>query len=307
MKKGILYLGLFSLFAGTAAIFYKLAVDAGVTPLDLTLAVSLVALLVLAPFLYRKDTPAILKNRAKELALVGLSSNGFAMLLLTTGLLSTTATNSGFMFALIPALTVLAAHFMLKEPHPRHFGLFLLVMTSGGILLAFRNGFSTLNAGDAMVFGAAILLAYNNAYTKKVTQRISADAVVFGRLAYSSAFLLLAAVAFSGASLLSSIGAAPLFVAASGVLSAASALFIIRGIQAEGASVSSLANLTASLVTAAIGLGLLQEQLVGLQAVGAALIAIGAVAFAWVQRKHAEGRSPIVAISQKSRTSKKRA
>ncbi len=290
MEKGIRYLGLFSLAAGASAIVYKMSVDAGVTPLDLTLAVSLIALFILAPFLYSKKAGAAIRKKAKELAVVGLSSNGAAMLLLTTGLLSTTATHSGFIFALIPVLTVLSARVMLKERLSRHFPAILVLMTAGGILLAMRNGFSALNPGDAMVFAAAILLAYNNTYTKTVTQTIPPDTVTLGRLAFSTLFLLAMGWIVSGTNLLASIWAAPVFVAVAGVLSAASALFIIRGIDAEGASVSSLANLTASLVTALIGLTLLQEQLVGIQAIGAGLIAAGAVVFVWVQKQE---RQPV--------------
>lgn len=271
------YLAAASLLAGTSMVLTKIAVDAGANIYWFALASNLVAVLALTPFFLNQRALDAIRAYPKQLAVNGITSSGLGYLFIMFGLIHTAATNAGFLLALIPGFTLLFAQFMVKEKLPKHFHAVLLVMTLGGLLLAFKKGFGAINVGDASVFAAVLCLAFNNAYTKKLLDHTHADAISYARF-FFSAWFVAAFVLVLAPNQLYTLQPAWLEVIGSSATTAFAILFLFRAIHLEGPSISSLANFTAGVVTAVVAMAFLGESMTVIQFAGAALIGFGVVA-----------------------------
>lgn len=269
-------LAAFSILTGASVILTKIAVDAGANIYWFALASNLVAVLALTPFFLNQKTVDAIRKYPKELAVNGITSSGLGYLFIMFGLVHTTATNLGFLLALIPVFTVVFSKALVKESLPKHFYAILVVMTAGAALLAFRQDFSTVNIGDASVFGAVLCLAFNNAYSKKIMDHTKPDSVSYARFFFSALFVL-GLVVVLAPNQLHTLQPVWLEVVGSSLTTALAILFLFRAIDAEGPSISSLANFTAGISTALIAMAFLGESMTAIQLAGAALIGFGVV------------------------------
>lgn len=131
---------------------------------------------LLALLAWRRETRLADRRDLAWLALLGMLGITVHQLLQSVGLLTTTATNSGWMVALIPVFTAVLARLMLRE----RFGgakVAGLVLASAGALIVAARGFdlrglvANATPGDVLMLLSAANMALFTTWSKRVITR----------------------------------------------------------------------------------------------------------------------------------------
>jgi len=131
---------------------------------------------LLALLAWRRQTRLADRGDLAWLALLGVIGVTVHQLLQSVGLLTTTATNSGWMIALIPVFTAVLARLMLGEPFGRHKVLGLAAASAGALVVAAR-GFDLRGLvanpapGDGLMLLSAANMALFTTWSKRVIGR----------------------------------------------------------------------------------------------------------------------------------------
>jgi len=134
-----------------------------------------VAVMLLA-LVWRRQLAWVNRRDLGWLALLGLNGIAAHQLLQANGLLTTTATNSGWMIALIPVFTVILAWLLLREPLGRLKILGLVIAAAGALLVVSRghisNGLLPAAAiGDALMAISALNWALFTTLSKRMIDK----------------------------------------------------------------------------------------------------------------------------------------
>lgn len=161
---------------GASFIATKLALR-DITPLAvIVLRFGLGVAVMLGLLAWRREARVAGRGDLAWLALLGLNGITVHQLLQSTGLLTTTATNSGWIVALIPIFTAVLARVMLHEAFGRQKVLGLLVAAFGAALIVSRGHLSSqvfrhATLGDGLVLLSAANWALFTTLSKRVMGR----------------------------------------------------------------------------------------------------------------------------------------
>ncbi len=131
---------------------------------------------LLALLAWRREARLADRRDLAWLALLGVIGVTVHQLLQSIGLLTTTATNSGWMIALIPVFTAVLARLMLGEPFGRRKVLGLAAASAGALVVAAR-GFDLAGLvanpapGDGLMLLSAANMALFTTWSKRVIGR----------------------------------------------------------------------------------------------------------------------------------------
>lgn len=179
-------------FWGASFIATKIALRE-ITPLTVVvLRFALGVGVLLALLAWRRQAAIARRRDLGWLALLGLNGITVHQLLQSTGLLTTTATNSGWMVALIPVFTAVLARLMLREAFGALKAIGLAVASAGALVIVGRghvstNLFGAATTGDALVLLSAVNWALFTTLSKRIIGRYApavmmAHVITFGWL-----------------------------------------------------------------------------------------------------------------------------
>jgi len=182
-----------TVFWGASFIATKMALRE-ITPLSVVvLRFALGVAVLLALLAWRREARMAERRHLPWLLLLGLNGITVHQLLQSTGLLTTTATNSGWMVALIPIFTAVLARLWLRESFGARKVAGLLVASFGAALIVGRGNVSTelfrrATPGDGLVLLSAANWALFTILSKRVIGRYTpavmmAHVMTFGWLA----------------------------------------------------------------------------------------------------------------------------
>ncbi len=172
-----------------------------ITPLTVVvLRFALGVAVLLALLAWRREAAVARRRDMPWLVLLGLNGITVHQLLQSTGLLTTTATNSGWMVALIPIFTAVFARLMLREAFGGQKVAGLVVASLGAAVIVGRGHvptelFRQATPGDGLVLLSAANWALFTTLSKRVIGRYTpavmmAHVITFGWLASLPLFAL---------------------------------------------------------------------------------------------------------------------
>ncbi len=214
----------------------------------------------------------------KYLTLIGLIGGSFAFWLFFSGLKLTTAGRAAFLHKTLPIYAVILAFIFLKEKITRKQLIAMVVMIFGLVLLELSALNPTIQLGDALVIIATILWALENTISKKVMMEKESNWIVtFSRMFFGS--LILFAIIFLTRKtnlLLSLTSQQILYITISGIFLLLYVLTWYWGLKYINLSKASTILLIAPVISLALGVLWLKEEVLILQLIGSLLILIGA-------------------------------
>jgi drug/metabolite transporter (DMT)-like permease len=274
---------LLALIWGSSFLSIKVAVDA-LAPIDVAFVrVALGALVLVAALAVRRDRLPAGRSAWGHLFVIALFGNSIPFLLLAEGETRISSVLAGIWNATTPLLTLVVVTFMLPEERPTPRRVAGLLAGFGGVLVVlgpWRSLGGGELAGQLMCLGAAACYGIAFPYTRRfvAARPDSGMALSAGQLLWSSAQLGVVTIFVGGAPGRLSLDPV-LAMLALGVLGTGFAYILNYAVvRLAGATTASTVTYLVPLVSTALGIAVLSEQLEWNQPVGAALV-LASVAF----------------------------
>jgi len=280
MKKyglvALLYLIGTSLFYGLLIVIQKMGLNSGLDPLSFSFSRSAVVILISLVFFLPqlKKLKSVKKYELRDLVILGIVS-AVAILILFFGQDITTAVNAGFLIRLTPLFVLPFAYFLLKERIPGHSIFFMLIMLSGAYLLITNGVWIIPHFGDLLVIFAALIIAFQNVFAKKIMRKIPTDIIIFCRICISALLITLFIPFLTGYQVLNAFSSGLVYIALTAVLYVLSVICQYNAIKLVGPFITTTFFLSGSLFSALFAYVLLGETLSYVQWMGAAAILLG--------------------------------
>lgn len=265
-----------SLFYGLLIVVQKMGLNSGLEPLPFSFSRSALILLISLVFFLPqlKKLWSAKKGELADLAILG-SISAAGILILFLGQDGTTAINAGFLIRLTPLFVLPLAYFLLKEKTRGHQVFLMLVMLSGAFLLITNGVEMAPQLGDALVIAAALAIAFQNVFAKKIMRKVSTDIVIFCRIGISALLITLLVPFFMNWQVWDAFSEGMVYIAATAILYVLSIICQYNAIKLVGPFITTTFFLSGSLFSALFAYLLLGETLSIVQWVGVAAILIG--------------------------------
>jgi drug/metabolite transporter (DMT)-like permease len=172
---------------GLAPVAKKAALNSGVSPVELSIAVTAVAVVVAVAYFSRTDLGRFRKYSLKDYArvfLVGLMGSGAVVILSILAMTETSATNRSLFQAMYPVATAVCARFLLGE-HLKASAYVIISSMSLGLFLM-NSGSEGLEIGRAFWLLACTLplIGLADVIAKRSLCNVEPSFVALGRLSF---------------------------------------------------------------------------------------------------------------------------
>ncbi len=195
-KITLVYLLGVSLSYGLLIVIQKMGLNLGLDPLSFSFSRSIIVVFISLLFFSSqlKNLKFIKKYDLRDLIILGIVSAA-AILVLFLGQNITTAVNAGFLIRLTPLFVLTFAYLLLKEKASKNSIFFMFIMLFGAFLLVTNGVLIIPYFGDLLIIIAALIIAFQNVFAKKIMQNVSTDMVIFSRI-FISALLIVMLIPF---------------------------------------------------------------------------------------------------------------
>jgi drug/metabolite transporter (DMT)-like permease len=284
-----------ALAIGASGVVNKMALTGGAAPLRYVATVSLLAALLLSPWLFR---PLKLRGSKARLGFAVLVGNIAAPLFLVTGLSRTTAATASLLVNVEMVATAILAYVFLRERTPWKRALALGTIGAGSLVASLGAPMTAPEgwalgsfAGVALIAGGTLCFAIDNVLSQPLVEGTPIKPMMARRfLAGAAATTTVAWVVTRGVLAWGFLPHAAFFSVVGVSLNTLLFLFALRMV---GATRSAVLTATAAFWGALAAVLFLHERLVWPHYVGGAMMAIGIAWLAWSSREEgpSAGRS----------------
>ncbi len=265
-----------SLFYGLLIVVQKIGLNFGLDPLSFSFSrsaiVIFISLIFFSPQL--KKLKFVKKYELRDLVILGIIS-AVAILILFVGQNITTAINAGFLIRLTPLFVLPFAYFLLKEKVPGNSIFFMFIMLLGAFLLITNGALIIPHAGDLLIIIAALIIAFQNVFAKKIMRKVPTELVIFCRIGISALMIILFIPFLLGYQVLSAFSSGLFYIVLTAVLYVLSVVCQYKAIKLVGPFITTTFFLSGSLFSALFAYILLGETLTHIQWVGVATLLLG--------------------------------
>lgn len=284
-KRGIVFAIIASFCLGLAGITDKLGTVASKQPFLFSTETIFFAFCfsIVYFFLYKKDS---IKHHYKkfepnlliQLIIIGSFASGIVILFRFIGLLQSTGTFASLSQVITTSITVILAHFFLKERLSKGFWiLFALIIIATYFLSVGSFSLTTVKRGDIFILCSTLFLAISNIVTKNTVHKINPIFAAVGRFFFGFLFLLFINLIFLFNSTHFTF---TFFALLSGLLWSANVILFNIALKQIGATLTTSLLMLAPIVTMLIESTLLSYHFTLLQYAAAFVVIIGGVMIA---------------------------
>jgi drug/metabolite transporter (DMT)-like permease len=265
-----------SLFYGLLIVIQKMGLNSGLEPLSFSFSRSAVIVLISLVFFLpqMKKLRLAKKDELVDLAILGSVSTA-GILILFLGQDITTAINAGFLIRLTPLFVLPFAYVLLKEKTQGHSILLMLIMLAGAFLLITNGIEMAPQLGDILVILAAMSIAFQNVFAKKIMHKISTDLIIFCRIGISALLITLFVPVLINWQIVDAFSSGLVYIILTAILYVLSVICQYNAIKLVGPFITTTFFLSGSLFSAFFAYLLLGETLSFVQWIGVAAILLG--------------------------------
>ena len=222
-----------------------------------------------------KNLKFIKKYELRNLVILGIISAA-AILILFLAQNITTAVNAGFLIRLTPLFVLPLAYLLLREKSSGNSIFFMLIMLIGAFLLITNGTLTIPNMGDLLIIVAALVVAFQSVFAKKIMRNVSTEIVIFFRVCISALLIVIFIPFLLGYQSLSALFDGLFYVLITAILYFLSVTCQYRAIKLVGPFITNTFFLSGSLFSALFAYILLGEILSFVQWIGALCVLGGA-------------------------------
>lgn len=279
-RKGIIFAIIASLCSGLAGITDKLGSVLSQQPFLYSTETIFFSFFFTIIYFFFSSKKQTVKSYYKKLTVIsliqvvaiGIFASGIVILLRFIGLLQSTGTFASLSQVITTSITVILAHFFLKERLSRNFWLFFFIIIIATYFVSVGNfSLVSLKRGDIFILCSTVFLAISNIITKNTVHKIEPVLVATGRFLFGFIFLFLVSFLFLYNSTTFSFN---IFAILSGLIWSINVILFNIAIKQIGATLTTSLLMLSPIVTMIIEATLLSYRFTQLQYV-AALVIIG--------------------------------
>ena len=276
-RTSLLYLLGTSIFYGLLIVIQKMGLNSGLDPLSVSFSRSIIVIFISLIFFlpHFKNLKFTKKYELRDLIVLGIISS-VSILVLFMGQNITTAINAGFLIRLTPLFVLPFAYLLLREKSSRNSIFFMLIMLIGAFLLITNGTLSIPNMGDLLMIAAALVVAFQSVFAKRIMRSVSTEIVIFFRVCISALLIVIFIPFILGYQSSSALFEGLFYVILTAILYFLSVTCQYRAIKLVGPFITNTFFLSGSLFSALFAYILLGEILSFVQWTGALCVLGGA-------------------------------